>query len=438
MKKLLFVLSLFAILFTQCKKSEQIVPVIPESKTVNITLDVSGNSKVDVWPQHGAVAFESGDVIYVASAGKYVGTLTHNGTKFEGSITGATEGQKLYFYFMGNKTPSETLNESTTSLTVNISDQTTEYPVISSAPSNQNFSLETSDYSAFLLNKCALVKFDVTTLSTSYICIKKMNNLVSVNLSSNSYTNSKVDGGVIKMAAGNGEHWAILLPQDEVTGDTEGDAYSADGIFTGTYETVPSIENNSYVTDGINITLTAGHEYVDLGLPSGLLWATCNIGANSPEERGNLYAWGEVTTKSIYEWSNYKWYWQYYYCMTKYALDDNGLVIDNKTELEPEDDAAVINWGNGWRMPTKTEIDELVNECLWSYDEGNYAYWVVGPNGNRIYLKSFFVFDTFWSSSLWSTSTEAYILSFSDNFVSVSGSERYKGRCIRPVHQPQN
>ena len=95
------------------------------------------------------------------------------------------------------------------------------------------------------------------------------------------------------------------------------------------------------------------HEYVDLGLPSGTLWATMNVGANSPEDYGDYFAWGETAPKSVYDWSTYKWCRGLVNTITKYCNSGgyNGFV-DNKTELDPEDDAATANWGAEWRMPS--------------------------------------------------------------------------------------
>ena len=125
-----------------------------------------------------------------------------------------------------------------------------------------------------------------------------------------------------------------------------------------------------------------GHEYVDLGLPSGLLWATCNVGADSPEEYGNYYAWGETTTKSYYSKSN---------CPT-YGLSISQLqsqgYIDIEGNLNPQYDAARANWGGNWRMPTKAEQEELFNNCTWTWTtyKGVKGYNVKGPNGNSIFL----------------------------------------------------
>ena len=114
-----------------------------------------------------------------------------------------------------------------------------------------------------------------------------------------------------------------------------------------------------------------GHEYVDLGLPSGTKWATCNIGATKPEEFGDYYAWGETATKSTYDYSTYKY---------DSELGKNGFT-DNKTTLDLSDDAAYVNWGGKWRMPTHDQQEELVSQCCWvwteSYNNSNVKGYIV-------------------------------------------------------------
>ena len=118
------------------------------------------------------------------------------------------------------------------------------------------------------------------------------------------------------------------------------------------------------------------HDYVDLGLPSGTLWATCNVGANSPEEYGDYFAWGETETKDNYDCDTYKWGtaaydtifngW-YLETLTKYNTDSGYGTVDNKTTLTLADDAARANWGGKWRMPTDAEWEELMNSCTWTW-----------------------------------------------------------------------
>ena len=140
--------------------------------------------------------------------------------------------------------------------------------------------------------------------------------------------------------------------------------------------------------------------YVDLGLPSGTLWATCNIGASSPEDYGDFFAWGETEGyysdkgKPNFDWPTYKWCNGDYNTMTKYCTKSNygyNGFTDNKTELDPEDDAAYVNWGSAWRMPTRTQLVELINSNYttteWTTVNGKDGRKITSKsNGNSIFL----------------------------------------------------
>ena len=117
----------------------------------------------------------------------------------------------------------------------------------------------------------------------------------------------------------------------------------------------PSLGITNFSNDGAE----NGHSYVDLGLPSGTKWATCNIGATKPEEFGDYYAWGETTTKDYYGINNYKW-------RGRKSIDGYTYA---KTTLDLSDDAAAANWGGKWRMPTDRQYSELVNECYWVWTD---------------------------------------------------------------------
>ena len=125
-----------------------------------------------------------------------------------------------------------------------------------------------------------------------------------------------------------------------------------------------------------------GYAYVDLGLPSGLKWATCNVDASSPEDYGNYYAWGETTTKSTYTKDN-----SLTCGLNESQLQSQGY-IDGSGNLTPSHDAATANWGGSWRMPTKTEMQELIDNCTrtWTTQNGVKGSKMTGPNGNSIFL----------------------------------------------------
>lgn len=190
-----------------------------------------------------------------------------------------------------------------------------------------------------------------------------------------------------------------------------------------------------------------GHEYVDLGLPSGIKWATCNVGATAPERSGGYYAWGETEEKADYSWATYKWCNGVNNTMTKYCTDSIFGTVDNNTVLDPEDDVAAVKWGGNWRMPTTEELYELITECTLTWTTLNrvYGYRMTGPNGNSIFLPAaggrndaklinYGDFGYYWSASLNSDrSYKAYFLRFRAIEYDLSTS-RCSGRTVRPVY----
>jgi hypothetical protein len=181
------------------------------------------------------------------------------------------------------------------------------------------------------------------------------------------------------------------------------------------------------------------NDYVDLGLPSGLLWATCNVGANAPEEYGDYFAWGETMPKDVYKWDTY----QYGdgSTFTKYSGSD-GL-----TTLLPEDDAATANWGSSWRMPTVEDWEELYNNTTvtWTTQNGVNGQLFTGSNGNSLFLPAAghrYLSDLYdagssgyyWSSSLVTDNPDvAWDLYFGLGDCAVNGCYRYYGPSVRAV-----
>jgi len=201
----------------------------------------------------------------------------------------------------------------------------------------------------------------------------------------------------------------------------------------------------------MNVKAQSNHSYVDLGLPSGSLWATCNVGANSPEEYGDYFAWGETEPKDYYDWSTYQ------YCngsnttLTKYCDNSsygyNGF-IDNLAVLLPEDDAATANWGMDWRMPTKQEWEELYNNTTntWTILNGVNGRIFTASNGNTLFLPAAgFRYENglyytstdgdYWSSLLYTGYPDgAKLNQFTSNYYSIDYSgNRYYGRSVRAV-----
>ena len=192
----------------------------------------------------------------------------------------------------------------------------------------------------------------------------------------------------------------------------------------------------------------AGVQAVDLGLPSGIRWASCNVGATAPEGYGNYYAWGETAPKTDYSWATYK-----------HNNGDNssdnitkyGNNADTLTTLEPEDDAATANWGGDWRMPTDAEWTELREQCTWTWTRQNgvYGYQVTSNiNSNSIFLPATgYRYGTrlyyagtdgrYWSSSLCAGyQNNAWSISFNPK----TGRDYYGrnfGFPVRPVQDKQ-
>lgn len=224
------------------------------------------------------------------------------------------------------------------------------------------------------------------------------------------------------------------------------------------YRAYVKINGAVYYGDVCNVTTLGtkpnyitinGHKFVDLGLPSGLLWATCNIGAVVAADAGNYYAWGETTIKDTYDNSTYKYYDPSSSSNTKYNS------TDGKTILENEDDAAYVNWGTSCRMPTQKDFKELIDNCIWNWrsvttSSGGsvYGYKVFSVNGNSIFLpasgsrrgsslSNHGSYGYYWSSTLYSYSSDrAYCLGFLSSRHSQYGNYRYYGHPIRPVAEP--
>ena len=184
---------------------------------------------------------------------------------------------------------------------------------------------------------------------------------------------------------------------------------------------------------------TYSSDYVDLGL--SVMWATCNVGASSPEESGNYYAWAEKSTKSSYEEDNSSSY-------EVYRSDISG---------SSSYDVAKAKLGGSYRTPTETEMQELIDHCTWTYTSlnGTSGYNITGPSGNSIFLPITGYYDYseiyddaygyYWTSSPYSTDSYdsevwkySKMLTFSSKVKSVSSLERWKGLCVRPVYGEQN
>lgn len=191
-------------------------------------------------------------------------------------------------------------------------------------------------------------------------------------------------------------------------------------------------------------------DWVDLGLPSGLLWATRNVGATSPEDYGDYFAWGETTPKEVYTWNTYIYCNGVYNQLTKYCNDSSfgyNIFTDTLTILQPDDDAATANYGG--RTPTRKEWQELMNNTtsIWTTQNGVNGLLFTATNGNSLFLPAA---GNRWDSSLhydgsygsyWSSTLDTYYpgrawyYSFNSSYQSMSSSYRFSGCTVRAVRQ---
>ena len=228
---------------------------------------------------------------------------------------------------------------------------------------------------------------------------------------------------------------------------------NSEGLVTGVSPGICTITAMAKDGSGKKATcvITVDYAYVDLGLPSGTLWATCNVGAKTPEGYGNYYAWGVTNTTYYYNWSYYK------YCngssttLTKYNNDSSKGTVDNKTELELSDDAAYVNWGQNWRMPSNVQFQELVNSSytttewttmngvygrkITSKKNGKYIFLPAAGYRNETSLKDAGSVGYYWSRSLYTDPAGAWILQLNSDLISGTyySYARYYGRSVRPV-----
>ena len=269
--------------------------------------------------------------------------------------------------------------------------------------------------------------------------------------------------------------WTAAMATPRVLkGDVDGDGHVTTTDVTAiynylllgdmTYHSTSDVDGDGSITVAdvtlvyniiLGITPVIEYEYVDLGLPSGTLWATMNVGASSPEEPGDYFAWGETTPMDYNPyWDTYHWSVNKWNTMTKYCTNSNqgyNGFVDSKTELAPEDDAATVNWGSEWRMPSNEQMEELRTKCTWQWKTNNgvNGYLVKSKsNGASLFLPVTNYYSIgqihyasylgyYWTRTLHTTPYKAYYLFFyySSNLECTYG-ERYSGFAVRAVRMP--
>ena len=221
-------------------------------------------------------------------------------------------------------------------------------------------------------------------------------------------------------------------------------------------------------------TTIDGHEFVDLALPSGTLWATSNIGASSPASCGIFVSWGEVQQKdkTKYNWINYKHVsatqqktgqrvtmqtpTSYKIQYKKYCFDPAKGVVDKKLILDEADDAAIAHWGSNWCMPTVDQLEELIENCNWEmnrYDD-KIGFTVTGSNGNTIFFPMYGILQPyisevnsryldnnvsgyFWTKSVHSTQHGKLLKISNNGSCTIYNELKYRGANVRAVVSPK-
>lgn len=282
--------------------------------------------------------------------------------------------------------------------------------------------------------------------------------------------NAKIFATALPVSADNKDvTWSSSDPEIAMVSAVDNRNANVKAIDVGSCLIVCSATDGSGVYAECPVTVW-DYEYVDLGLPSGTLWATCNVGANNPEEFGDYFAWGETQSKDDYLWDNYRYCKGSSSTLTKYCWkSSNGYngFTDNKMELDPEDDAATVNRGNDWQIPSKEQMEELmygdyvkrtyitqngVNGMLFtSYSNGNSIFLPAGGfrssygisnneshNGSSDGISgNVGIWGDYWSRSINSSNDyEPYYRWFdSDCEFGQSLYQRYYGRNVRPVRK---
>lgn len=272
------------------------------------------------------------------------------------------------------------------------------------------------------------------------------------------------DNGITPQLKIENEYWYVSYDAGtswQMLGKATGNK-GTDGVSFFSSVTVGISEVTFVLADGTTFSIPlqsslieTEHEYVDLGLPSGTLWATCNVGADIPWEYGYYFAWGETEPRRgdyyVYNWTTYKYCNGNYKQLTKYCINSSYGMVDGKTILESLDDAATANWGDEWKMPSKEQFEELSNSN-YTIIEKKMQYGVNGikitskSNNKSIFLSAAGLYNggelyyegetgLYWTCELSLSTVEPGCLACTMGFGSAghSGRERCTGLPVRPV-----
>lgn len=316
--------------FTQCRKKLDTINDVTSGK-VHITLKVENDSRVvidtagAITPSFATVTFENGDIMYVGYNKTYVGSLSYSNGNFTGDvdILQTVDDEPLYFYFLGGKGFTPTISGNTA--TLDISDQVVKYPVINFGHSVEVYPSATGDYTALLLNKCAIVKFHVTKpagYDQAGTCITGMNNLVTVNFdhtavnTDEGFIYSQINDGAITLPTKNGNVWAILLPQEELS--EGGDMSVFSGRHKGIRPAMNEIKANDFIPTPYELNLNT--EFA----PVGTLGDKTKLFKVS-DNKYVLFSKANLKATTTDGWATWTWSFK----DTQYEYETEGEVGDN-------------------------------------------------------------------------------------------------------------
>ena len=450
-----------AVLMTmmQCRKQE----TMPSANTIKMTITAGPGAKTDITDE-GAITWSKDDVLYVSDGTKWLGRLnlqsgvsSASGT-FTGTIASIGEGTTTcHFFYLGhdNGMAAPTAN-TTTDVSISFASQdgtrggALKYH-LGHGSANVTVREGEATGAVRMSTKIAIAHINFTVNSQPYTGAVKMTGVSSTMTvtPAGTFSGGGSDGITIGNNGGSGDRYVTLIPEEASSvdvsfNDGEGSLEFGHGIRA----------NNLYgMATPIPVALTPSHDYVDLGLSSGLLWAKCNLGASKPEDYGRHFMWGSTTSggDSFCKWvtcpgngSNFSYNESAFNTWKSSHLTDG--------VLNPDVDAAAELWGGAWRMPTIAEWEELHNgtTSAWTdnYDNTGVAgqIFTSKTNGKVLFLPAAgYCRETsvinagsggsYWSSSLDSSDpSSAYYMYFSSGFVSSQFSyERYCGFSVRPV-----
>ena len=367
MKKLSFIVMacLMVLGLTQCKKNEPSTNDNADNgDRVEITLKLQNGGGEKAHPEESGtianVIYDNGDVVYVGSGGKYMGYLTYNGNSglFTGSInTAATEGEPLQFIFMGGQDVTASLTENQTEqYTFSLSNQSTSFGVVSCAASNESFSTTNQNYTAYLRNKCALVKFDLGQVNTNdVITLTGVKNELVINFVGTVTTNNNT--GTVD-TYGTGTTRYAVLPDDQVE-VTEG-TISADN-YTGTFSIPTAAYTNAFLTDA-TMSLTAAPS-----IPTGAINGLFKVSATQQVyfSKGNLQYIGSASTP----------YWKFADNQWDYLGTTTG---QNSTNQNVDRD--LFGWGT-WTGSATNPANTSSNDSDYSWDNSDFIQTLSNGSG---------------------------------------------------------